>query len=380
MADFLRWSARGSVLAAAVVVAFAWAMLRPNRAYAPAPPTSLETWPAVADGLHNSNTDLIHWRGSFWLAHAAAPWHFASARTRIVLRRSPDARAWTEVASFSVPGEDVRDPKLMAWGERLWLYFLPNRHLPEPQPYTTLVTSSRDGLTWNSVTAVEPRGFLLWRPKALGAELVVTAYWHEHGRAVLLRSGDGRQWQPVSEIVEGSSGDETDFEILEDGRILASSRLEGARADAWFGDSEGATLLSLAAPPYTEWRQARVTNARLDGPCLFRWGGRVFALGRYEPEPRGFLFQMGSILSRKRTALYAVEPLQLRVLAILPSAGDTSYAGVVLHEGALYASYYTSRVDRDYPWLLGMLAASEIRIARLPLGALDALADSPPSR
>lgn len=235
---------RGVIGAAALIAAsggaaFAWALLRPNRAYAPVPPASLETWPAVADGRHNSNTDLIPWRGSFWLAHAAAPWHFASARTRIVLRRSPDARSWTEVASFSVPGEDVHDPELMAWGERLWLYFLPNRHLPEPQPYTTLVTSSRDGLTWDAVAAVEPRGWLLWRPRALGPELVVTAYWHEHGRAVLLRSSNGRHWQVASEIVEGSSGDETDFEMLEDGRILATSRLEGSQHDARFGDADG---------------------------------------------------------------------------------------------------------------------------------------------
>ena len=329
----------------------------------------------MVDGLHNSNTDLIHWRGSFWLAHAAAPWHFASARTRIVLRRSQDARAWVEVASFSVPGEDVRDPKLAIWGDRLLLYFLPNRHFPEPQPYTTLVTSSSDGLVWEKPEPVEPRGWLLWRPKPLGDRLLVTAYWHEHGRAALLRSSDGRRFETVSEIVAGESGDETDFEILDDGRILATSRLEGDDHDAWFGDPGGSTLLSVASPPYTEWRGTHDTKARLDGPCLFRLGGRVLGLGRFEPEPTGVLFRMGSILSRKRTALYLVEPTGLRVLGILPSAGDTSYVGVVLHGGSLYASYYTSRIDRDYPWIVGMLQPSEIRIARLPLAGLEALAE-----
>jgi hypothetical protein len=361
------------LLAVAAAAALGVALLRLNRAYEPGTPPALETWPAVADGLHNSNTDLIHWRGSFWLAHAAAPWHFASARTRIVLRRSEDARSWREVASFSVPGEDVRDPKLALRGDRLFLYFLPNRHLPEPQPYTTFVTSSKDGLSWEEPVPVEPRGWLLWRPKALGDGLVVTAYWHEHGRAALLRSADGLKWEIVSEIVEGESGDETDFEILDDGRILATSRLEGAEHDAWFGDRGGATLLSVAPAPYTDWRRTHDLKARLDGPCLFRFAGRVYAVGRYEPEPRGFLFQMGSILSRKRTALYLVEPAGLRVLGILPSAGDTSYAGVVLHDGYLYTSYYTSRVDRDYPWIVGMLLASEVRMARMPLAGLEAL-------
>jgi hypothetical protein len=363
------------LLATVAATAVTVAIFRPNRAYAPGPLPDLETWPAVADGLHNSNTDLIHWRETFWLAHAAAPWHFASASTRIVLRRSDDARSWKEVASFSVPGEDVRDPKLAVWGDRLLLYFLPNRHFPEPQPYTTMVTASSDGLSWGKPQPVEPRGWLLWRPKALGSDLMVTAYWNGHGRAILLRSSDGLSFQIVSDIVTGESGDETDFEILDDGRILSTSRLEGANHDAWLGDPGGSTLLSVASPPYTAWRGVHDNKARLDGPCLFRWKGRVYALGRYEPESGGFMFRMGSILSRKRTALYLVEPTGLRVLGILPSAGDTSYAGVALHEGSLYASYYTSRVDRDPPWIIGMLSPSEIRIARLPLSVLEALAD-----
>jgi hypothetical protein len=363
-----------AVLALTTASLLGVALLRPNRQVAPGPPPGLETWAAVADGRHNSNTDLVRWHGSFWLVHAAAPWHFASARTRIVLLRSADARSWTEIASFAVPGEDVRDPKLAAFADRLFLYFLPNRHFPEPQPYTTLVATSADGVSWDAPAPVEPRGWLLWRPKALGDGLVVTAYWHEHGKAALLRSGDGRRWEVVSGIVEGSSGDETDFEILGDGTILATSRLEGAEHDAWFGDPAGATLLSVARPPYARWAQARDVSARLDGPCLFRVGERIFALGRYEPGPRGGWFATGSILSRKRTALYLVEPTRLRLLGVLPSAGDTSYAGVAVRDGFLYASYYTSRVDRDYPWILGMLAPSEIRVARLPLASLEALA------
>jgi hypothetical protein len=45
----------------------------------------------------------------------------------------------------------------------------------------------------------------------------------------------------------------------------------------------------------------------------------------------------------------------------------------VERDGWPVASYYTSRTDRDYPWMLGMLAPSEIRVVRLPL---DALADA----
>jgi hypothetical protein len=63
-------------------------------------------------------------------------------------------------------------------------------------------------------------------------------------------------------------------------------------------------------------------------------------------------------------------------LSDLPSAGDTSYAGVVLHGGSLYADYYTSHIERDYPWLLGMILRTDIRMARVPLDDLQRVAEA----
>ena len=70
--------------------------------------------------------------------------------------------------------------------------------------------------------------------------------------------------------------------------------------------------------------------------------------------------RLGGAWSRKRTALYEVTAESLSYLSDLPSAGDTSYAGVVLRDGFAYIDYYTSAVERDYPWLLGMFHGSEL--------------------
>jgi hypothetical protein len=45
---------------------------------------------------------------------------------------------------------------------------------------------------------------------------------------------------------------------------------------------------------------------------------------------------------------------------------------VVLRDGVLWTEYYTSRTDRDYPWLLGMYLPTDLWMARLPLAALAA--------
>ena len=49
-----------------------WLLLRPNRAEVE-PRLGLESWDLVADGEHNSNTDLLLWRGAWWLVQRLMP-------------------------------------------------------------------------------------------------------------------------------------------------------------------------------------------------------------------------------------------------------------------------------------------------------------------
>jgi len=71
-----------------------------------------------------------------------------------------------------------------------------------------------------------------------------------------------------------------------------------------------------------------------------------------------------------------VKPEGLIHLTDLPSAGDTSYAGLVQQGDDLYVDYYTSDVNRDWFWLIGMVSPSEIRMARVNLPALEKLAQT----
>jgi hypothetical protein len=64
---------------------------RPNRAEVN-PKLDPEVWTVVSDGEHNSNTDLIYFRGGFFLVHASSPYHMGTAKSKLVIRRSPDAR------------------------------------------------------------------------------------------------------------------------------------------------------------------------------------------------------------------------------------------------------------------------------------------------
>jgi hypothetical protein len=85
----------------------------------------LETWDAVSDGTHNSNTDLTFWNGQFYLCHQTSPYHLGSSRSRILLWRSNDGRAWEQVAVFKADTGEYRDPTFGQIQGKLYLYLLP---------------------------------------------------------------------------------------------------------------------------------------------------------------------------------------------------------------------------------------------------------------
>ena len=70
-----------------------------------------------------------------------------------------------------------------------------------------------------------------------------------------------------------------------------------------------------------------------------------------------------------------VDEKGLTHLSDLPSAGDTSYPGVVIVDGYVYICYYTSNIKRDYPWVIGMFAPSDIMMAKISVKSLEELAD-----
>ncbi len=374
----------GSLILGLLLLLAYW-YLRPNRAQVN-PEIVVETWAITDDDAHNSNTDMIAWNGMYYVSYVSSPWHFGNDDSVMHVKRSGDkGRAWEQVATFNPPGEDIRDPKFAIIADKLFLYALKNTSFIA-EPYISVYSITTDGLTWTPFETIPGLdGWLFWRPKTRdGVTFYNSPYWYEHGKTILVKSTDGIHWQTVSTINEGERNDETEIEFMPDGRLLATGRLEyDEKVDAIFGDARGSTLITVSEPPYTSWTeltQSLVT--RLDGPYLFTYNGRIYAAGRHQPDlgRSGLLTAQGSCLSRKRTALYEVRETGLAYLTDLPSNGDTSYVGLALEGDSAYLTYYTSPINHDFAWLMGMLSPSEIRMAKVDLKALEALADQVEAR
>jgi len=374
------------ILLLGVVILLAYWYLRPNRTQVNTD-VVVESWAITDADRHNSNTDMIQWNGETYIAYITSPYHFSNEASTLHIKHSNDlGHTWVEDSTFNPDKNDIRDPKFAIIGDRLFLYALDNNTF-NPEPYQTVYSYTEDGKDWTSLEVVpDVDGWLFWRPKTQdGIKFYNSAYWYHHGKSVLLKSIDGINWEIVSTINEGERNDETEIIFLPDGRLMATARLE--YDESWLegalGDIRGSTLITVSEPPYTTWTeltQSLVT--RLDGPYLFLYDNRVFAVGRYQADigKSGPLTPQGSALARKRTALFEVRENGLAYITDLPSEGDTSYVGLVMDGDSAYASYYTSPLNHDYAWIMGMFLPTEVRIAKIDLKAMETLADSTPAK
>lgn len=407
------------ILFISILILF-WEMRDPP-AYEFDPMLKSQTWTAVpaVDEMriqHNSNTDLIFFKGSFFLVHAQTKWHLEDKNGALLIQRSKDAKNWQNVARITVPDTDVRDPKFAEIHGRLFLYFLPNV-LFDPEPETTYWSVSDDGVDWQkpremdtiisihhfqdgSSRQVTSSGWNLWRPKtsdnktwyvmASGRKPLVQPVLGHKGTiegdaveeegtfplTVLFSSSDGINWQEVSEVYTAQGTFESCLEFLPDNSMIATMRCSSLGTGGYaFGNPTANTIIAKAEYPYAKWSYAHSFITRLDGATLFPLDGRIFAVGRNHLGPRS---DMGNHLARKRTAFFEVLNDRLVFLFDLPSNGDTAYTGVVRRGDDIYVSYYTCPINKDYPWVVGVcfLPKTEIRMAKVSAQGLMYYADT----
>jgi sucrose-6-phosphate hydrolase SacC (GH32 family) len=345
------------------IVLLAYLYTRPNTSIV-APALNLKASLIVNDGGHNGFPDLIYWQNNFYLAFRAAKSHI-DQNSSIKILRSSDAEKWQLVAEMRLDNEDIRDPKFASIHGELFLYALKNKDLAA-MPYTTVFSTSKDGVTWTQWRDVSPPNWVFWRPKTDDEKIwYVAADDRKEKQSALFSSTDGMTWEKVSTIYSGEFTAETELAFLANKDILATLRVEGVEGDP-------RTLIAHSVFPYQTWDIVSSHVTRLDGAASFTYHNRVFSVGRFEPKP---LFKMGSFLNQKRTSIFHIQTDRISWLSDLPSAGDTGYASVVVQNDKAFIVYYTSDPNNDYPWVLGQFKPTQIRMAQIDLNGLEQLSN-----
>ncbi len=284
---------------------------------------------------HNAFTDLIRFREQWYCAFREGDSHVSeSGNLRVI--RSLDGRHWTSAALMCWDGGDVRDAKLSITADgqlmlngavRLLQPLGENRH-------QSLTWLSRDGETWSGAYAC-PSGLGTWRWSATWHQGAGYSFGYsgKDSRGTLYRTFDGIHWETIAqEVFPEGYANETSIAFAPDTAYCL------LRRDPRDGGPETAQLGS-AKPPYVNWTWVDL-GLRLGGPKMIRLeDGRLLAVVRlHEPA---------------RTTLCEVqpEPGHVTTLLDLPSGGDTSYAGMVVHQGQLWISYYSSHQEKTQIYL-----------------------------
>lgn len=303
-----------------------------------APPTlvsSQKIWDAAP---HNAFTDLARWRDAWWCVFRESDGH-VGGDGKIRVLTSTDGTAWKSAALIAEEGIDLRDPKVSVTpDDRLMLtmggsIYKGGTSLLGRQPR---VAFSGDGSEWTAPKRVLAEGHWLWRvtwhkgvaygvsyetsaPEGTPAD---TGEW----TITLYQSTDGLAWEKITLLSPTGRPNETTLRFRPDGECLALVRRESADKQGWVG---------TANPPYREWQWKPIGRA-IGGPeLLILSDGRLLAGGR-DYRPGG-----------ATTAVDFITDGTWPGGLTLPSGGDTSYPGMVEHDGAVWLSYYASHEGKS---------------------------------
>jgi hypothetical protein len=341
--------------------------------------------PEVAFQHSNNNLDVVDHNGVIFLAWRTAPTHFASTETKIYIVSSADQVAWNYEAEIA-EGSDLREPRLLSWNGRLFLYFgVLGKNPFAFNPEGMMVAEYKGPANWTEPQLFYQPGFIPWRTKVVDGKPYMTAYVGG-GNAYSLNSqpmyvhwlttADGVNWTPVvpgQPVVLTGGNAETDFVFLDDGSLVAVADNEEGDAGGF-----GTKICKADAASLGDWRC--VNDPKLyDSPLLFRHNEGIYLIGRRNLNDDGdfdlgygnlplaeqrIVYDLAYWLERKRCSLWQIDPDTLLVSWVLdlPSRGDTCYPGVLYPSADEYTVYdYTSPLDGpDVFWLEGQLNPTQI--------------------
>lgn len=285
---------------------------------------------------HNAFTDLLFHEGRWYCVFREGSKHVSPDGALRVIT-SDDGQHWTSLALISDPDFDLRDAKLCVTPDGRFMLNGAGMQADQPVRYHSMVWFSSDqGKTWDNGRRIGDPGFWLWRIQWHGDTAYTMGYDTDRDRTKrtlrLYESRDGASFAPLLNKVNVPNGvGEDRILFLNDDSALCLLRCET-------GSKNG--LLGTSKPPYTEWHWKELGH-RIGGPNMLQLpDGRILACTRlHEP--------------KTRTSLSWVDPEKgtLTECLALPSGGDTSYAGMVLHEGQLWVSYYSSHEEKTCIYL-----------------------------
>jgi len=284
---------------------------------------------------HNAFTDLIRFNEQWVCGFREAPEHKGGVRdSRIRVIASKDAKTWEPAGEMRDSRGDIRDAKLAIAPDGRLMLLTATQLFDQSsgQTHQSIAFFTRDLKTWEGPIDVAEPNFWLWGIKFHKGVGYSIGYGTAKTRQVqLFQTRDGVKFDRLGEPLKVDAPFPNENAIHFDADDTARLLL---RCDPRGDDNTAFAYVGAARPPYTQWTLKRA-NLRVGGPALARTpDGRLLGAGRlYEPKARTSLFWIDEKTGTITECL------------TFPSGGDTSYPGLVWHDGVLNMSYYSSHEE-----------------------------------
>lgn len=295
-------------------------------------------------GAHNAFTDLIRFNNQWFCVFREGSSHIPGSNGVIRVIKSSDGNKWESAALISEKGVDLRDPKICITPENNLMLLMggsiydgveraERRKLVSAR---TRVSFSKNGIEWTVPQPISvPDNNWLWRVtfhkgKGYGFSYNIGVPY-EQFKITLWMTSDGIKYRKIitPEVPKDCYPDEVTIRFQANDTAIALIRNERDSGPAFIGISQ---------PPYTNWT-FKNSGAVAQGPNfiilpdeIMVYSGRAF--------PQGPKTVFGIMTGEK-----------LFPLINLPSGRDTSYPGLVWHDGLIWVSYYSTHDGKSSIYL-----------------------------
>lgn len=320
---------------------------------------SFKIWDSAS---HNAFTDLVYYRNKFYCSFRESAAHVPKKKEdngKIRILVSADGIKWQSFALLSLADYDLRDPdfSIMPDGRLMVLMggsVYDKGRLLNMQNHVSFLDRQTERFSVPSPIRMDEKinsdhnwlWHLTWN-KQSGYGVIYQKSENTGGRQLyLVKTTDGMNYSLVSPLDVDTFGNEAAVELLPDGTMVLAVRRDVPKGDTLNGNG----MIGSSRPPYTKWNWTQ-TNIRFGGPALLTLPSGNMIVGT-----RAFKNK------KARTAVFSIDKKhQCHVLFELPSGGDNSYPGMLMHEDKLYISYYSSHEGKAQIYL-AVIPISEIKM------------------
>lgn len=290
------------------------------------------------NGNYNSFTSLIKYKGKYYCTFREGKGHVfdenGNAEGKIRVICSTNGKKWESVLLISEDSVDLRDPKLSETPDgRLMVSIGCSVYRKKVfiTSYPAVVFSS-DGKTYSKLQRVSLEGQSehnndwAWRTTWYkGTGYTVNYFKDKQGiqGLWLMTTKDGLSYKKHCTLFVPNFPNEATVRFLSDGRMTMLVRRDAADCKGWWGISEA---------PYTDFKFQ---------PMSFQTGGPEYMILN---DTKAIVATRSYFTPNYKTILMTGNPQngKFEEVLVLPSGGDTSYAGIIQVGNEIWVSYYSA--------------------------------------